>query len=697
MDQKENTSTDFMRRIRERFHATMGAWNKQYKLSIEDINFLTPNNQWPEDAKQARSGKPTIASDRLNAQVKQICNQQRDNRPAICYHAVNSEADEETANVLQGMARHIEYRSRADLAYDLAHESAVQGGIGFIRILTEYRPGTFDQEIKIEPVSNWALCYIDPTFRSPDGSDIGYAFLIEPMTPDEFKEKYPDADISGRSDRQWAALETRFPDWFDENNDNVLVVEYYEKTEKWYKLVKLSDGKVMDKADCSDDQKEMIVEERDDCKPVVKWYKLCCDEVLEETEWIGKDIPVIPVFGDVILDNGNRIFSGLVRNTKEQQVMLNTIQTVILEQIAKAPKNPWIVAEGSVDDHKDEWAAVNTLDLPYLVYKVHEEGSDIPLPMPQRNVQEAPIQNMLAMLQVLENDIKATSAIFDPTLGEKMANDQSGVAIKALQQAGNIAHYNYSDNLSRAIRVVGKQLLDLMPKVYSEPQVIRIVGVDDKHSLVGINGAPQPEGGMTMDGVHKVYDITTGEYDVTVDTGPSYYTRRQENLNMLTQLAMKNPVISQSCMDLIVGLMDFPESAELKSRLEKLLPPQLQPKPKAGDPQALQNQLDQAHIMIQQLTQVLQKETELANQEQTRLQVAQIQSQTELTKHQTQIQHDANKTLLQAQMSELKQRFEQQHDIMKAIHDHLFKKDQATHDAILAVKTAPQPAQTEQA
>lgn len=683
----------------ERLKYTIESWEDQYKISIEEINFLSPANQWPEDAKSARVGKPTIASDRLNAQVKQICNQQRDNRPAICYHAVNTQADADTADVLQGIARHIEYQSRADLAYDTGFEHAVQGGIGFMRLMTEYKPGSFDQQIKIQAVPNPFMIYIDPAFREVDGSDITYAFVMDLLSHDEFVEEYPESDLACRSWQSWLNIASKFPNWFDSDTKSAMVVEYYVKTHEKYTLCKLKDGTVMDKADCTPRQLKQISKdpdgkpiERDDYRPVVKWYKLCAPgEILEETEWIGEDIPIIPIFGDSILDNGNRVYSGLVRNTKETQVMLNTIQTVILEMIARAPKNPWLVAEGSVDDHKDEWASVNVLDLPYLTYKTQVEGSEIPLPIPQRQSAEPPIQGMMAVAQMLDNDIKATSAIFDPTLGEKMANDQSGVAIKALQNAGNVAHYNFSDNLTRAIRVLGKQLLDLIRKTMTEPEVIRILGLGGKYQSVGVNGAAQPEDGGELAAVGKVFDLSTGEYAVTVDSGPSYHTKRQENLNQLTQLAMKNPAISNYCMDLIVGLMDFPESAELKKRLEKLLPPALQPidQKNKPDPQAMQAQLGQAQQMIQQLSATLQKETDLANTEQTRLQIAQIQAQTELTKHQTQMDHDSNKTLLQAQMEELKLKGQQSHEMLMGISKHLMAKDQAVHQAAIQQATNP--------
>jgi hypothetical protein len=144
-------------------------------------------------------------------------------------------------------------------------------------------------------------------------------------------------------------------------------------------------------------------------------------------------------------------------------------------------------------------------------------------------------------------------------------------------------------------------------------------------------------------------------------------------------------------MDLIVGLMDFPESTELKKRLEKLLPPALQPQQKANDPVAMQQQLDQAHQMIQQLTATLQKETDLANAEQTRLQIAQLEAQTELAKQDRQLNHDAAKTTLEAEIAAIKANSDHSNKLIAAVHQHLLDKDQAAHEAALQQTAIAQP------
>ena len=691
----------FLDEVRERFRSTMESWQHQYKLSIDEINFLTVSNQWPNQSDD--SDTPYIASDRLNSQCKQIVNEQRANRPAVRYHACNSDANAATARVLQGLARHIEDQSKADIAYDTAYEFAVQGGIGFIRLKTDYEVKSFDQRIEIAECPNPFLIYIDPSYRSGDGSDINYAFVLDFIPKDEFEREYPDADAAHYNQGQWLAMASRYPEWFDNDSHAACVCEYFVKEMEPYTLVQLKDGSVKPKDECSKKELRQIKQERQDFKPVVRWYKMCAMELLDEGEWIGDSIPIIPVFGDTLLDNGNRVYSGLVRNNKATQIMLNTVKTVVLKMIAQSPKNPWLVADGTIDDFKDDWASVNVLDLPYLPYKAFGDNAE-PLPAPIRNVQEPPIQGMLAVMNTLENDIKSTNALYDPTMGEKMANDQSGVAIKALQQAGSVAHYNYSDNLNRAIRVVGLQLLHLFPLIYNSQRVVRIVGIDDKDKLVTLNGPPLPGTEQNhqkdMNGVAEIYKTDVGIYSVSVGTGPSYATKRVESLNVLTDMAAKNPLVAQYCVGKIVRLMDFPEADDIADMLDKLLPPQLQDQQAQQNPQLqaqqAQQQLQQAHQLIQQLTSTLQKETALANSEQTKLQVARLNASTELTKQQREQQHDAAITTLKAEMEEIKASHQRSHDILSSLHEHIINKDMATHSALLAATIPPTPPVPEQ-
>lgn len=664
---------DLIEKARKNFTIASEAWDKQYKLSQKDMIFCSSEHQWPAEVRQARIGRPTYSSDRINAQIKSLVNAQRENRPAVRIHVCNDGADEDTAEVLQGMFRHIENSSDADLAYDQAFEDTVRCGLGFWRLLTKYVEDSFDQDISVESIINPFSVYLDPYYKKIDGSDINYCFIIDTMSEDEYKETYPDSDLSAMN--TWIGLGQRIPEWFSNNGKVATVAEYFVREEEEKTIVKLSDGRVLAKEDLLDEDKPLILLERNKKQPIIHWYKINGIEILEESVWPGKYIPIIPVFGDALLEEGQRIYSGLVRKVMEEQMMLNVAKTTAIELIAATPKTPWIGPVGFVGDRKSDWQDVNLKNLAYLEYEVMDDMNN-PLPPPTRNIQEPPIQGVLELMNSIEMDIKSTNNMYDPSLGQKVSN-QSGKAITALQNAGSTGNYHYSDNLSRAIRLEGRMFLDLVPKIYPEKRVMRIIGIDDKHKLITINGtgSEQETGIETVDGVAKIYDITTGKYDVSVSSGPSYQTKRAENLDMLFDLAGKDPALMNIAGDLIVSQLDSPIAIQLRERLEKALPPGLLSTPGDKDiPPELQARLQHDQQLIQQLTMALQKETELADKEQNtlkaKLQIAQLDAQTALMKAKLEAQHETNMLLFKEELADTKNKASMAHEAIINIQKH---------------------------
>ena len=710
----KDLGTAQVQQIRDRFAFAREAWKKQFDYMEDDIRMLSPDCQWPEDVKLARSGRPTYASDRLNAQVRQLVNAQRDGRPAVLVHACNSEADKDVANIYQGIIRHIEYESSGDLAYDEGSEWQIRAGLGFWRITTDYEdPLSMDQRLMLESINNPLNVLIDPTFKQIDGSDIGYAFVCEVLTEDEFKETYPDSEIANSSSSIWRSYARTLPDWFEGKGKSVLVVEYWCKEYKTETLYQLKDRSGVKGSDMPKDKSlwaDMLLTDvdgkpisRETQIPTIKCYKLNGIEILEEKEWLGNYIPIIPIFGECLLDTQTnlRLWSGIVRNGKESQMMLNVAKTSMVELIAKMPKAQFMGPRGFMGNRKNDWAQMNVSSPVGIEYEiVDDQGHE--LTEPKQLLAEPPIQGVMAFIQTVENDLKAESQMYDPSLGNKMSEEQSGIAIKHLQSAAAISNFHFSDNEKRAIRLTARMFVELIPKYYRQEKVMRIIGVDDKPSLVTINGTEESSAkNITKDGIAKIYNVTVGKFDVAVSSGPSYETKRQESLATLIDLADKDPVILQFCRDLIVGQIDSSISTELQERLQKSLPPNIQPPDQTqgpNDPKALQAQLAQYKDMVQKLTEALQQETVLADKVQQELQlklkIAEMDRETQLLKQQSSLQHDSNVELLRTetaairastsqQFEEMKHQSNQAHDLLKQLHGHILNMDAAKQTAAI--------------
>ncbi|MHB1956049.1 MAG: portal protein, partial [Sulfobacillus sp.] len=164
---------DILKRAREFLDQSTEAESDIRALALEDIEFST-GKQWPDNIQQdrERDGRPCLVINRIPQFVQQVTNDQRQNRPCIKVHPVDDEADVETAKIIQGLVRHIEYNSNAEVAYDRAFDSTTRGGFGFWRVVTDFvRPDSFDQEIYIKSIRNPFSVYLDPKSQEPDGSD----------------------------------------------------------------------------------------------------------------------------------------------------------------------------------------------------------------------------------------------------------------------------------------------------------------------------------------------------------------------------------------------------------------------------------------------------------------------------------------------------------------------------------------------
>lgn len=577
--------------------------------ALDDVRFCA-GDQWPVETQNSRllESRPCLTINKVDAYVRQICNQQRQQRPRIKVHGMNSESDAKVAEILTGICRHIEVQSNADHAYDTAFEYAVKMGWGYFRITTDYvRDDSFEQEIYIKPIENPFTVYFDPNSQAPDGRDAEKALITTVMTKKAFSAMYPDAEVdqgfnargTGDSNAEWVMKE------------DIRIAEYFYTVRKPVKIVQLSDGTTVKKSELPDEQLMndagvFVINERDSYEKEIKWVKLTGMQILEESTWPGKYIPIVPVYGQtVVVDSKHRKF-GLVRQAKDPQKMYNYWTTALTESVALAPKAKWILAEGQDEGHENEWAQANIASKATLRYKQTDIDGRV-APPPIRQQPEAPPTGITTALQGLNADLMAVVGIYDPSqLPQGM---QSGKAIQGQQMQVDMVNYHYFDNLTRSISHVGTIILDLVPKIYDTQRVMRIIGDDGKPDLVNIN-----EPGEDEQGVQKILnDVTVGQYDVVMDTGPGYNSKRSEAVESMMTLLAADPNLMQTAGDLIFRNMDFPGADVVADRLaaanpmaqiddKSPIPPQVQMQLKANDAQMqqMQQEIQRLHIMIQE-------------------------------------------------------------------------------------------------
>lgn len=586
--------------------------------ALDDLRFARLAKQWPEKIMRDRmdQGRPALTINRMPSFIRQVVNDVRQNSPSIIVHPVDSAADTRTAEVINGLLRNIETSSDADIAYDTAADFAVSAGWGYFRINLQYADDdTFDKDIAIKRIPNPFSVYGDPYSFAADSSDWNIAFVCDRMSKSAFERKYKGAAKVDWESNAWQACKAP---WLSESE--IQVAEYWTRTEAPRTICLLSDGTVIDaeayraNKDSYDAQGITFVADRKVRSHKVTQQVLDGVEVLETVDWVGKFIPIIPVYGDDIVVEDKRHLRSLIRDAKDPQQMFNYWRTSATELVALAPKAPWVGPTGFANSDP-KWETANSQSHAYLEY----DGNQAPQRVPFAGIPAGAIQEALNCA----DDMKSIMGLFDASLGAK-SNETSGRAILARQREGDVSNFHFADNLSRAIRHAGRVILDLIPKVYTTARIIRVLGADGTPQNVPINQqvilqegqppqpAPQPAApGLPAPAVPDgsilhVFDLTAGKYDLTVETGPSFTTQREEAASQMMELLRAFPQAAPYIGDILAKNLDWPGADEIAKRLQTVIahltgggaPGQPgQPGPGALPPEAM--------AMIQQLQQTV--------------------------------------------------------------------------------------------
>ena len=618
---------EILKTMRHRFKLAVDATSDSREDQLEDLKFAagSPDNQWqwPSSVLASRTGiqgqmlnaRPCLTINKLPQHVRQVTNELRQNRPSPKVIPANGESNVEVAEVFMGIIRHIEHCSDADVAYDTANENQVIHGEGYIRLLTEYNdPESFDQDIRIGRIRNPFRVYLDPLCEDPCGDGCQWGFITSDMATTEFESKYPKAKkVEALNDV--GPGDDQMKSWI--KNGVVQIAEYFYIDYDSKQLLMYPGGGVVLEGSREDQEMKRLkfepIRRRSVDIPTVKWIKTNGFEILEENTWAGRWIPIIRVIGNEFEIDGSLHISGLIRNAKDAQRMYNYWASQEAEMLALAPKAPFVGYSGQFEGYESKWQRANIDNYPYLEVNAEAmDGQGNSLPLPQR---AAPPMAQHALIQAkmgASDDIKATTGQYDSSIGAT-SNERSGRAIVAREKQSDTGTYHYGDNVSRGIRFLARQLVDLIPKIYDTKRAARIIGLDGETSMVELDPDQQePVRKITDDQnpnivLKKIFNLGVGKYDVVVTTGPSFLTKRQEAMEAMAQILQGSPDLWAVAGDLFVKNMDWPGAKELAARLKKAIDPKLlEEEEESPALQAANQQIAQMGQQMQQMAEMLQ-------------------------------------------------------------------------------------------
>jgi len=584
----------FLQLARKRFATGDTWWTPNFAAADKDIEFAY-EQQWSPTDREKREGSTCMELNQLPSFIDQVVGDQRQNRPGIQVHPIRPDlvvtpqntggpgaGDQPkvqpqkfsnlagtkgytTTKVREGLIRAVEQQCNAETHYDISFQHAVEAGIGWLRVLTEYSDDdVFEQDLVIRSIRNRFSVLIDPHgAEDPDYATANWCFISEMVRMEEFRERWPEANPS--------SLGESIGDYEGWTIDNaVRVAEYYWRKPVTRKLLLLSDRRVVYEDDVTSVLDELtasgivVVRERKVETTKVFWAKITAHTILEgPIEVPFRSIPVVPVLGKEVTRNRYTVYRGLTRYAKDPVRMHNIMMSEAVDRVGLAPKAPYVLDVTTIEGFENMWSQANRKNWSYLPYR---HKLDVP---PPRREQPPPMPAAeLQLAMAAKDEIKDIIGIHDASLGIQ-SNETSGKAILARQRQGERGTFAFIDNLKRAQRRVGKLLLEGM-SIYDSERVIRIMGEDGSEDWVLINQTVLDEQTQTP---VIVNDISEGKYDITISTGPSYQTQRMEAGDSLLAFVQAVPQAGPLIQDLVAEYQDWPGADKLSRRLKHGVPP----------------------------------------------------------------------------------------------------------------------------
>jgi hypothetical protein len=653
---------------RERFERCLSREAKNWERAKEAIRFRSLK-QWPDQLKRERENpykkggaQPCLVLDKTNQYIRQVVNEERMNLPSIKCRPVDDHADVEVAKIYDGLVRHILDASRAETVFTTAGEHAIEGGFGYWRLLTEYCDDeSFDQEVRLKRITNRFTVLLGPHTES-DGSDAKYGFIFEDLPRAEFEAKYP-----GQNPVDFETAPGRAQGWYED--DRVRVCEYFKILETPQTLVLLDTGEVLDKLEYDANLKAAtaaqaqgqpvpiptVLKERKSFRRHVKWYKLTGAKILERNDIVGRYLPIVKVVGnELVNEQGESRLSGMVEAMMDAQRMHNYSASKFVEAVALAPLAPHVAAKGQVEN-SPEWNDANRVPYSVLTYDPVVTEAGHLLPAPQRSPSGGIPPGWQQLMMNTEHGIEAAGGMYGASIGGP-SRERSGVALNEQKSQGSLGNLHYPDNLARSILHTGRILLEWIPRYYDTKRVARILGEDGQVDTIFLNPeqlqAAQDHADDLGRPKGKAYNLNVGKYDVTVTTGPTFHTKRQEAATMLNEVMKTSPPLMQIVGDLYFRSLDVPYAEQIADRLKAMLPPPIQALEQKHGHMPVDPKLVAAQQQLQQQAQQLQQHAQQLAQAQQELE----QRNAMIQANEKNLQADAERLRAQQQVLEANKR-----------------------------------------
>jgi hypothetical protein len=602
-DQKTAPSSDadLLKEIREDYRYFLDYWREIREEAATDLRYVAGDPWDPEErSEREENDRPCISLDEIGQYINQANNNLRQNKRDIVIRPKGSGATDDDAELRASIVRGIGAQSTAQAARTTSFEGAINCGMGFRRILTTYSDdSSFDQVPRIKRIPNSQTVLLDPDAKEADFSDGEKAFVTDTIRISDFARKYTKAQKKSFSDDD----KNTATDWF--RSGHLVIAEAWRVEKKQRRKLQLNlDGKI---ATLFEDElpkgvkivPQQIVNERMVDQRSVVQYITNGVEILEKNEWVGSWIPIIGTFGkELYLSQGGntkRVFLSLVRLARSPQMLHAYLCSQQIEEAGMAPRAPILLWEGQELADEEAWKFLNKIPRAYIKLRpvVDPVTGASQYIVPERHPFVPNFEGYELAKESARRSIQAAMGIMPQPTATQRRNEKSGVALQRIEQTEQVGSFHFTDNYNQSLEYEGKQLNELITKLMVSKRQIGVRNPDDTHSLLHVMtenefAQLQTAGQIPQEGDYLISD--RGEFDVTISTGPSFQSEREEAsafVDLIMQHINELPIAPQAKAALLARAVKMKNLGHIGDEIAKILDPQDDGEPIPPQAQAL--------------------------------------------------------------------------------------------------------------
>lgn len=618
LDEEGIDEAEVLQMAREDMVLWDGYFSENSVRGKDDMNFLL-RDQWSavERSEFSRLFKPAMTFNKLYDVTKKVLGEQRKNKPDLMVRSLTGKATQKQIDLRADLVRTISYQSQNDLIYQTAFKQSLMMGYGAFEICLEYEnPRSFNKMIKFELIPDVTRTSFDPTAMMPHKGDGNFCARQYVYTKEEFYATYPTVlnpvsytDPRNLLDFQW------------ETRDTIVVCKYTRK--EWFplKLLLLSDGRAVTQEQWDDMQESIkmqheladasevvgdmirnsvprIVGERMSKDYKIRQYILTQNQIIKFSNWPSKYLPLIFVDGDSNYINGQQYTRSFIHEAKDSQKFINYVGSEIAAEIKNRRREQWMGTDDNIVGNELMWRTPE-LQSGILIAKPDPKTGAMPVKMQPWELSAT----LLTQFQRGSQDIREILGFSENEALQ--GHDMSGKARRERKLEGSMSAFVWFDNLNQAIEQGGRVVLDLLPEVVGENERPMVVSKPDgrAENIVLNKIIGQDENGEPI----RDNQLDAGNYDIEIDTGPSFSVQKDIALEFLQQTLQANPQVFPLVADLWAKNLDVAFMPQISDRFKTLVPPEIlakeegkPPPPKQPNPQEMMAQ-QQMQVQQQQM------------------------------------------------------------------------------------------------